>query len=489
MTHDATLAELVAAMRTRTISSVEALDDLIARIDALDPELNAIVVRDVDRAREAAREADAARARGDDRPLLGVPVTVKEAIDVAGLPTSWGLPHAARTSAARDAVVVERLKAAGAIIVGKTNVPVMLADWQSFNPVYGRTSNPRNRSRTCGGSSGGAAAALAAGMTWLECGSDLAGSLRIPASFCGVCAHRPTYGLVPPRGFAPPGVPRTELAPLIDQAVLGPMARHASDLMLALDILAGPDEADAPCVLRLPPPRAETLDRFRVLIVDQHPLVPTSNAIRSALLALGKTLEQAGCTVGWPDARPSRHDPLPDIAESCTLFTELLMAVFSADMPAKEYESARQAAAASGASQAHDFPTAASRGTAMTHRDWLLADRHRFALAMQWRALFRSWDVVLCPVASTVAFAHDERPFDRRTLTIDDRTVPYGLLPLWTAWPTPTGQPVTTMPIGADADGLPIGVQIVGPRFEDRTGITFARLVESLSTVSSNSTA
>jgi amidase len=437
---------VLAELRSGAMSAAELVDDAVARIERLDPPLNAVVARDFDRARAAARLADEARARGDTRPLLGVPLTVKEAIDVAGLPTTWGQPGAS-TPAERDAVLVARLKAAGAIILGKTNVATMLADWQTANPVHGVTNNPWDRSRTPGGSSGGGAAALAAGMTPLEFGSDLAGSLRIPASFCGVCAHRPSAGLVPMRGFAPPGAPRDDIAPPIDQAVLGPMARSAADLALALDVIAGPDEDDAVgWRLQLPPPRATALRDFRVLVVDAHPLVPTAASIRDALAGLADELVRAGCTVG-------RSDPeLPDLGEVTALFTELLSAFMSVDAP----------------------------GPSMSHRDWVQADRRRYALAARWRRLFARWDVVLTPTAPTVAFPHDTRPFDQRTLDVDGRAVAYRLLPLWTALPTPTGHPATTMPIGHDASGLPIGVQLIGPRLEDRTPIAFAGMVEAL---------
>lgn len=377
-------------------------------------------------------------------------------------------------AAARDAVIVQRLNAAGAIIMGKTNVPVMLSDWQTFNPIYGVTNNPWDTSRTPGGSSGGAAAALAAGMTALEFGSDLAGSLRIPASFCGVFAHRPSHGLVPMRGFAPPGVPRDDIAPKVDQSVLGPMARSASDLMLALDIIAGPDADDAIAYrLQLPPSRATEHRDFRVLVLDQHPLVPTAESIRMALAELATQLEHAGCEV----ARKS--ELLPDVVETCTLFIELLMAFSGADMPQDAYDAAAKTTKAI-PSSAHDFATAATRGTTTSHRDLVQADRHRYALAAQWRRLFEAWDVVLCPTTPVVAFAHDNRPFEKRTLNVDGKSVHYGMLPLWAALPTPTGQPVTSMPIGRDKDGLPIGMQIIGPRLEDRTTIAFAGLVERL---------
>lgn len=207
-------------------------------------------------ARADAAAADAALARGDRRPLLGVPMTVKESFNVAGLPTTWGVAAVNGPLPQHDAVAVARLKASGAVIIGKTNVATYLADWQSVNPIYGRTRNPRDPARTPGGSSGGAAAALAAGFVSLELGSDLFGSLRVPAHCCGVLAHRPTLGLIPPRGHAPPGTPELSVSAELDLAVVGPLARSAGDLMLALDVLAGPDEAQATAYrLSLPPAR------------------------------------------------------------------------------------------------------------------------------------------------------------------------------------------------------------------------------------------
>ena len=241
----ATTIELVEALQTRRVSAIELLDRSIARIEAHDDAINAVVVRDFERARAAAGAADAALARGERRPLLGVPMTVKEAIHVAGLPTTWGIPGTQNIEVRESAVAVQRLERAGAVIIGKTNVATQLGDWQTFNPVYGTTNNPWNTARTPGGSSGGGAAALAAGFVSLELGSDLNGSLRIPAHCCGVFAHKPTFGLVPTRGFAPPGVPVLSVNKDVDFGVLGPMARSAADLALALDVIAGPDDAEA----------------------------------------------------------------------------------------------------------------------------------------------------------------------------------------------------------------------------------------------------
>ena len=218
-----TTKELVEALQSRKFSAVELADHVIARIGALDPRLNAVVVRDFDRARDAAKAADASLARGDRRPLLGIPMAVKESLNIAGLPTTWGIPKFKNWTPEEDAVTVARVKAAGAVVLGKTNVPIFLGDWQSYNEIYGTTNNPWDLGRTPGGSSGGSAAALAAGFGSLSLGSDIGGSLRAPAHYCGVYAHKPTWGLVPVRGHTPPGTP--PLSREIDLAVVGPMAQ------------------------------------------------------------------------------------------------------------------------------------------------------------------------------------------------------------------------------------------------------------------------
>jgi len=231
-----TAVETADAVRSGKVSALEVCDAAIDRIEATDGPINAVVVRDFDRARAAAKALDADGAKGSDRPLIGVAMTVKESNNVAGLPTTWGFPDHANNIVDRDSVVVSRLKAAGAVIVGKTNAPVALADWQSGNPIYGNTVNPLDHSRTPGGSSGGASAALAAKMTPLEIGSDIGGSIRVPAHFCGVYGHKPTYGLVPGRGHDYPGTDSLDAA----LAVVGPMARSAEDLAVTMDIIAGP---------------------------------------------------------------------------------------------------------------------------------------------------------------------------------------------------------------------------------------------------------
>jgi len=321
-----TACDLVKALANRQVSSRELVDSAISRIEALDPKINAVVVRDFDRARAAAGAADAALAKGERRTLLGVPVTVKEQYAVAGLPTTNGNPKYKDWRADVDALVVQRLKSAGAVILGKTNVPLNLSDWQSFNEVYDTTNNPWDLSRTPGGSSGGAAAALAAGFIPLELGSDIGGSLRAPAHFCGVFSHKPTLDLVPQRGPGPPQIPAVPVRG--DLAVYGPMARSAADLALELEVLAGPDELaeGVGYKLSLPPPRHETLPDFRVLVIDTHPLCPTAASIKTALNRLADRLAKLGCRV-------SRESPkLPDLARTTRTYGELLSAVYSLDL-------------------------------------------------------------------------------------------------------------------------------------------------------------
>ena len=464
-------AELAVSVQAREVSAVELTEAFIARIEALDGEVNAVPVRDFGRAREAARAADTALARGEREPLLGVPVTVKESYNVSGLPTTWGFSAFKDYIAQEDALAVKKLKAAGAIVLGKTNVPVALGDWQSYNAIHGVTSNPWDRSRSPGGSSGGSSAALAAGFGPLSLGSDIGGSLRVPAHFCGVCAHKPTFNLVPARGHTPPGLP--DLPVVRDLAVVGPMARSVDDLVLALDIVAGPDAAaDGQAYrLSLPPARAGELKNFRVLVVTEHPLLPTSAAVGAALERLSKDLFAAGADV-------KRKTPLlPDLGASAKIYVKLLCAVLSSGMPDNQYLEMRSAAEsipAADTSLVAEF----LRGSLLSHRDWVRADFARQGLRQQWRALFRDFDVVLCPVSATPAFPHDhrERQADR-TLDVDGKDFPYLHQLVWADPATTCGLPATVVPIGI-ADGLPIGVQIIGPEYEDRTPLAFARLIE-----------
>jgi amidase len=467
-----TASELLGMLADKRISPVELVNFAIARIEALDPKINAIVVRDFERARASAKEADAALARGEHRPLLGLPMTVKEQFNIAGLPTTWGYPQFRDWHPEADALTVQRLKAAGVIVIGKTNVPMGLTDWQSHNDIYGTTNNPWDFSRTPGGSSGGAAASLAAGFVSLELGSDIGGSLRAPAHFCGVFSHKPSLDLVPQRGAGPPQTPATPVRG--DLSVIGPMARSAADLALELEVLAGPDELSEGVgyKLALPPPRHDKLADFRVLIIDAHPLCPTAKSIGSALDDLAERLGKAGCQVMRESSK------LPDLAQTSRIYRELLSAFFSADLPPEVRERV-EAAAKSLAPDDQSLAASGLRGLTISHPEWIRRSRMRGGLRARWLALFDDVDVVLCPPMPSLAFPHDHSsPQSARKLYIDGATVPYNDQSVWAGIATLNGLPATTMPIGHGDNGLPIGVQIIGRYLEDRTTITFAGLIE-----------
>ncbi|MGA6206424.1 amidase [Nocardia testacea] len=464
--------QLAAALHAGEVTSVELTDEAIARIERDDSAINAICVPDFDRARAAARAADQARARGEDRPLLGIPVTVKESYDMAGLPTTWGIPRHADYIPAEDAVQVARLKAAGAVILGKTNVPMTLRDIQSFNEIYGTTSNPWDHDRTSGGSSGGSAAALAAGFGALSIGSDLAGSLRTPAHFCGVYAHKPTLGLAPTRGMvAPPG---PALPVDLDLAVVGPMARTARDLTLLLDVMAGPDPLTHGVAyeLALPPARHERLSDFRVLVIEDHPLIPTGSAVRAGVNRVAEALVDEG-------ARVERHSPLlPDQAEAARLYMLLMLSNAAASLPADVYEQLRTRAAALNADD-RSLDAARLRGMVLGHRDWVEANNRRELHRHGWRQLFAEFDAVVCPVTPTPAFPHDHSGgLEDRRIDVDGVEYPYFDQLVLAGMATMPGLPATAIPAGRSPAGLPVGVQLIGPMFEDRTPLRLAELLE-----------
>ena len=468
----ATATELSEALAAEKVSAVELAQDAIARIERHDGKINAICVRDFERGLEAARAADTARARGDTRPLLGIPLTVKESYNVAGLPTTWGFPPQKDFIPPEDALSISRVKAAGGVIIGKTNVPVGLADWQSYNEIYGTTNNPFDLGRTPGGSSGGSAAALAAGYGPLSLGTDIGGSLRVPAFHCGVYAHKPTYNMVPMRGHTPPPFPPLPLDR--DMAVIGPMARSAADLSLLLDVMAGPDplEAGVGYRLALPSPRHNQLKSFRVLVIDSDPILPVNKEIRDAIEKLAGSLARSGVSV-------SRQSPLlPNFAETSRLYMRMLMSFLGAFL-APDVIAGAQERAAKLTPEDRSLAAERLRGMTLSHRAWLLDDGARARLRAQCRELFKNFDALICPVMPTPAFPHDHSPEqETRRINIDGKDYAY---PDQLAWPgiaTLPGLPATAIPIGLSPQGLPVGVQIVGPWLEDRTPLRLAELIE-----------
>lgn len=464
--------ELSVALAAGKVSAVELAQDAIGRIERHDGKINAICVRDFDRGLEAARAADAARARGETGPLLGIPLTVKESYNVAGLPTTWGFPPQRDFVPPQDALAIARVKEAGGVILGKANLPAGLADWQSYNEIYGTTNNPYDLGRTPGGSSGGSSAALAAGYGALSLGSDIGGSLRVPAFHCGIYAHKPTFALVPNRGHVAPPLPALPFDR--DLSVIGPMARSAVDLSLLLDVIAGPDplEAGKAYTLALPPPRHGELKDFRVLLIDSDPVLPTDAAVRASIDRLAANLGKAGVKVEC-DSRL-----LPDFAASSRLYMRMLTSFLAASYSPEVYEDARAAVAALPPDDS-SLGAERLRGIVLSHRDWVIADGGRTRLRAQWRELFKTFDVVICPVMPTPAYPHDhsEPQEDRRT-RIDGKDYVY---PDQLAWPgiaTLPGLPATAIPTGFSPAGLPVGVQIVGPWLEDRTPLKLAELIE-----------
>ena len=458
------LAELI---RGGAISCLELLDHFIARVERLDGRTNAVVVRDFDRARERARSLDSQRRDGRATPLFGVPMTVKESFNLAGLPTTWGFEEQRHSAAHEDALAVQRLAAAGAVVFGKTNVPVSLADWQSFNPVYGTTSNPWNLGHTPGGSSGGSAAAMAAGLSALELGSDIGGSIRVPAHYCGVFGHKPSWGLCSSRGQS-----LVPTASLTDIAVIGPLARSATDLTLALDAIAGADpmlDVGAPA---LPPPRALRLSELRIAVWSSQAGQETDAETTSHIEALADFLERQGAHVD----RAARPDF--DVTDAFHLYLRLLNAALSGH--ANEAMLARmRAAKARRPADDMSADAVSVRAVDMTHREWLHLNERRFRIRRVWGAFFRDWDVLLCPVIATAALPHMQQgeTWERR-VTVNGRDIPYNDMLFWPGVTCGFHLPASTAPIGMTATGLPIGVQIVGPFHGDRTTIHVAGLLE-----------
>ena len=461
-------SELAAEIRAKRIGCRELLDLYLQRVERYNPKLNAIVVCDVAGARQRADAADAALQRGESwGPLHGVPMTVKESFDVAGLPTTWGLPELKDNIAKKNALAVERFVAAGAIVFGKTNVPVMLADWQSYNAIYGTTNNPWDLTRTPGGSSGGAAAALAAGLTGLEAGTDIGSSIRNPAHYCGVWGHKPTYGICSPKGMALPG-----LVSVADISVIGPLARSSEDLALGLQVMAGADEVDSVgWRLELPRPRQQRLADYKVALMLEDPNSAVDQPVQDALQKLADFLAKRGAKID-DDARPDI-----DTTRAHAVFVQLLRAATSGRQTNAQFAAA--VAAARALERGDDsYHARMLRANTMAHRDWLGVNEERHRMRLAWAAFFRDYDLFLCPAASTVAPPHDQQGERwERMITVNGKRVPTTDQLFWAGYTGAFYLPSTVAPID-QSGGLPIGVQITAPQYGDLGSIHFARLLE-----------
>jgi amidase len=472
--HWMSAGQLAAAISAGEVTSCAALEHLVARIERLDGPINAVVQWDLDRARRDAADADAAVARGDALgPLHGVPMTVKDSFQTAGCITTSGAPELADFVPEEDAWPVARLREAGAVIFAKTNLPIYAGDIQSYNEVYGTTNNPHDVERTPGGSSGGSAAALAMGFTPIELGSDIGGSIRVPAHYSGVMGHKPSFGIVPGHGQIP-GAPGT--LSQADLAVSGPMARSVDDLELGLDVLAGPDRWMTPAWrLDLPQPRTKAVGELRIAAWIDDPYCPVDDDTRAALTNVATWLAAAGASVDV-EARPGFT-----LERATSVFDALLFAALAGGHSRDKIEHM--------ATASPDSVTGRIKlGTSVRHRDWLASHERQLQLRERWAEFFAGdadgstsgFDAILLPVHPRAAIGHDHSPQWERRVKIGGVDKSYFDLFAWIA-PAGAGYlPATVVPIGADRDGLPIGVQIVSAFLHDRTALEVARHITAL---------
>jgi amidase len=444
--HFKSATELAGAIQRGEISSIDLLNRFLDRIQRYNNDINAVVALDITAARKRAAEADKALAHGQKwGPLHGVPMTVKDVFEVVGMPATSGDPVLKGYIPERNAIAVQRLIDAGAIIFGKTNVPYHAMDIQSYNEIYGTTNNPWDLSRTPGGSSGGSAAALAAGFTALELGSDIGGSVRFPAHYTGVFGHKPTFGIVPRYGHIPPMPGRVpqHVMPTIPLFVVGPLARSADDLELALEVLTAPGNLPAggsrPELL---PPRKQQFKNYRVAVwfTDSDPAAEIDTDV---LATLEKTVEQlraAGLDID-EEARPDIN-----LWEDRRIWLEIYNRMMAGALPL----------------------------------DKMLAERQKKQQA-RWAEFFERYDVLIAPVAPTVAFRHDHHgTLLTRSFRINGQEKPMLNNMTWTYMAIVSGLPATVAPVGLSDSGLPVGIQIIGGTFEDRTTIAFARGLSEL---------
>lgn len=460
-----TATEMLVALDSRTISSAELIEMHVQRIEERDGPLNAIPVRTFDRAREAAERADRARAGGERAPLLGVPMTLKESTQTAGLPQSAGLEPLKDYRPASDGPIAQSVFAAGACLLGKTNIPVALSDWQANSPVYGRSNNPWDLERTPGGSTGGGAAALAAGMTPLEIGSDIGGSIRVPAAYCGLYGHRPSETAIPRAGAFPYSDVEN---PAIVMGVQGPLARSAIDMELLFDVVAGPVLGEkAGWRLDLPKARGDQLSDLRVAIMPRLDVVQPSAEMHAKVDELAVFLEKAGAKVG---------EAMPDVDTRAYFddYTTLLAVITSLG----ESRSSRERMGLEADGRNQESMAAMAKGFTLDATDYVMLLSRREVARAAWRAFFDDWDVLVCPAALDSAFRHQTGPQSDRVLTLDHTDVPYALNIIYPMWAIFTGQPATAFPAGVSSTGLPLGLQVIGPYLEDRTTLRFAQLLE-----------
>jgi amidase len=461
--------ELSRLLSRKKLSARELLEECLTQYARHNDKVNAVVVTDFDRARKAAAAADRRFAKGKALSAFdGIPMTAKESFDWAGTPSTWGDPKLASNVAKTDAVALSRLTDVGAVMYGKTNVPFHLADWQSFNAIYGTTNNPWDVSRTPGGSSGGAAAALATGMSAIEIGSDIGASIRNPSHYCGVFGHKPTYGVVPYRGHLMPGS-----VAMSDITVAGPMARSAKDLTAMMDILAGPEPLEARGVAsKLERRKQKSFKDFRVAVKLTSPVSDVDSLVQNKIETLAASLKKKVKALSF-DALPAFDD-----REAYENYILLLRATATKRMPIEEYNAAFDKVKTL-APDDRSYVALMNRAFALSHREWLQINERRHQMRLAWEVFFQDWDVMLCPAAATTAWPHDQiGERHERLITVNGQRVSTIDQRFWAGYSCNFYLPSTVAPLGLASDGLPVGVQIITREYSDYTSLRFAELIE-----------
>ncbi len=456
-------------LRARKVSATELLGLCLDQYAKHNDTLNAVVVTGIERAKKAAAAADRRLKRGKPLgPFDGVPMTAKESFDWSGTPSTWGVPRLRDNIATADAVALKRLTDAGAVIYGKTNVPLMLADWQSFNDIYGTTNNPWDVTRAPGGSSGGSAVALATGMSALEIGSDIGASIRNPAHYCGVYGHKPTWGVVPNRGHFLPGIVHPS-----DISVAGPLARSAGDLAAMMKLLAGSDGVEARGLrIDLPAAQQTSFKGFRVAVMLTDAESEVDQPVQDMIAKLAKFLERKVKKISMT-VRPAFSS-----REAMDIYIALLRSATSRRQSDDEF--AANAATVSGFAPDNDsYLSKMLRAYVLPHRNWLMANERRHQMRLLWEQFFEDWDVLLCPAAASAAFPHDHAG-DRheRTIEVNGKRVATTDQLFWAGYSGCFLLPSTVAPLGLTPQGLPSGVQIITRQYGDFTSIRFAELLE-----------
>ena len=464
--------EILEKIKQGKVSSLEVLESFLAQVEKVNPKINAIVALDIERAKEKAKEADnKISLKSKLGPLHGLPMTIKDAFEVEGIVSTGGNPAWKDNIPKRNAEAVQRLVDAGAIIFGKTNVPFLSSDLQSFNKIYGTTNNPWDLERTPGGSSGGSAAALAAGMTPLELGSDIGGSIRVPAHFCGLYGHKPSYNIISEVGHMPP--PPGSILTGNGLSVAGPLARSPEDLEIALDVLVAAQEQDSQAwKVKLPKARTKKIKELKIAVWPDEPYAEADDEITSLIKDTAEDLRHAGAKVETVDLPIS-------FEEIDKIYSLLLNPLMLAGSPKETFETLAKLNESLDPNDVSELAKVA-RGSVLKHADWVLVNAIRQNMRQKWREFFNKFDVILCPTCITPAFKHNHNPVHERKLTINGKDDEYLRATLWAGPAVSAGLPSTNVPIGMSSNNLPISMQITGPYLEDKTCLEVAKVVRNL---------